>query len=110
MERSQTQTQNEAPVSRLPLWWVLIVNGLVIANSIPFFFLPRGTGVRPMGSGMFLFMLVFAGFAGIILGMRRCYERMPYQWAVILLGFTPLPLGALLFLIARLICGFVVEP
>ncbi len=63
-----------------------------------------------MGWGMLVFMLAAAGLGGIVLGMRRCYERMPYQWAVIILGFTPLPLAFTLFHLARWFCGFVVEP
>jgi hypothetical protein len=110
MQSAGTDTQTESRVPRLPFWWVLAANLLVIASSIQFFALPRGEGIRPMGWGIFVFMLGGAGLVGIILGMRRCYERMPYQWAVIILGFTPVPLAFTMLAVARWLCGFVVEP
>ncbi len=63
-----------------------------------------------MGLAAAIVLLVPAGFAGIILGMRKCYERMPYQWLVIILGFSPFPLAILLFQLARMLRGFIVEP
>jgi len=110
MQSAGAEKQVESRVPGLPFWWVLAANLLVIASSIQFFRLPRGEGIRPMSWGMFVFMLGAAGLVGIVLGMRRCYERMPYQWAVIVLGFTPVPLAFTLFHLARWFCGFVVEP
>ncbi len=110
MQASEPEVQSESRVPRLPFWWVLIANALVVISTIQFFFVPRGTGVRPMGYGFLVFMLAAAGLAGIVLGMRRCYERMPYQWCVIILGFTPLPLSVVMFNVARWLCGFIVEP
>ena len=110
MQSTGTDCQTGSRVPSLPFWWVLAANLLVIATSMQFFDLRRGEGIRPMGWGLFVFMLGGAGLVGIVLGMRRCYERMPYQWAVIILGFTPVPLAFTLFHLARWFCGFVVEP
>jgi len=43
------------------------------------------------------------------LGMLKRYERMPYQGAVIIMAFTPVPLGFIILNVARIICGFVIE-
>ena len=97
------------PAPKLPLWWVITVNAVAVLSTIQFFSLPRGERIRPMGWGMLLFLLAGAGFIGITLGMRKRYERMPCQWLVIVLGFSPFPLGLALFQLARVLRAFVVE-
>ena len=62
-----------------------------------------------MGWGMLVFALAAAGLAGILLGTRKRYERMPCQWLVIILGFTPLPLAFALLHLAMAIRGFIIE-
>jgi len=109
MESPTPSTKPSSRIPSLPFWWVSTVNALVFVNTIQFFSLPRGTGIRPMGWGVWVFMMGGAGFLGIILGMMRRYERMPYQWAVIIMGFTPVPLGFTMLYIARAICGFIIE-
>src|ERR1041384_6840590 len=109
MQSSPPNLETESRSPQLPFWWVLAANALVVVSTIQFFFLPRGAGTRPMSWGMLVFMLAAAGLAGIVLGMRKCYERMPYQWLVIVLGFSPLPLAFIMFHLALCLCGFVVE-
>ena len=107
--RVPPENKVEGPAPKLPLWWVIAVNTWVIINTAPFFWLPRGAGIRPMGWGMSLVLSAGLGFVGIIIGMRKKYERMPFQWLVIIMGFSPFPLGILLLQLARLLRGLIME-
>jgi len=86
------------------------VNLFVVYITVPFYFVPRGELIRPMGWSMVASLTMFPGFGGIAIGMLRRYERVPHQWIIILLGLSPVPLAYLLFRLAVLIRGFIPEP
>src|SRR5712672_3222283 len=110
MNNSQKNPEKKSSFFCLPFFWVLCVNVFVIYISVPFYFLPHGERIRPMGWSMLTVMAMFAGFGGIILGMFRRYERVPHQWLIVTLALSPLPLAYMLFRFAILIRGLVPEP
>jgi hypothetical protein len=98
--------------SRFPLWWVLAVNGLEFLLTIQFYWVPRGTPIRPMAWALYVFMLAFAGLVAIpmILPTLRKQPRLIWPWIVFVLAFTPYPLAIGIYDHAERVCGFISEP
>lgn len=110
MDESNNTPKGKPGFFCLPFWCVACTNLFVVFITIPFYFLPRGELVRPMGWSMLAGLTMFPGFGGIALGMLRRYDRVPHQWLIILLGLSPVPLALLLFWLAVHIRGFIPEP
>ena len=98
--------------SRFPLWWVLVINGLEFLLTIQFYWVPRGTRIRPMAWAFWVFFLAIAGLAAIpmILPTLRRQPRMFWPWIVVVLALTPFPLARGMYGYAERLCGFISEP
>jgi hypothetical protein len=98
--------------SRFPLWWVLAINGLEFLLTIPFYLVPRGTPIRPMGWALYVVVLAFAALAAVpmVVPTLRRNPRMVWPWIVLVLALTPFPLARGMYWHAERVCGFISEP
>jgi hypothetical protein len=98
--------------SRFPLRWVLVINCLEFLLTIQFYWIPRGTPIRPMAWAYYVFMLAVAALVAIplILPTLCKQPRLIWPWVVVVLAFTPYPLADGMFICAQKVCGFILEP
>jgi hypothetical protein len=98
--------------SRFPLWWVLAINCLEFLLTVQFYWIPRGTPIRPMAWALYIFVLAIAGLAAIpmILPTIRRQPRLIWPWFVLVLSLTPYPLADGMYFHAEKVCGFISEP
>jgi hypothetical protein len=96
-------------IGAFSLVWILTVHCMVIVLTFPFYEVPKGTLIRPMGYGFNIIMwslagIVMAPVATVALYFRR---RSLWAWLVLVLAFTPLPLARAIFYDAQARQGFV---
>jgi len=98
--------------SQFPLWWVVVVNGLVCLLMIQFYWVPRGAQIRPMGCALFVVMLTFVGLVAIPVIVPTLWRRprMVWPWVALFLALTPFPLAQIILWHAQKVCGFILEP
>ncbi len=85
---------------------------LVLALASPFFFVPHGAHIRPMGWAVQVACL--AGFA-LVIGVPAALVALfkpPRKLALIglVLSLLPYPLSVVLVRIAAAVCGFTLSP
>jgi hypothetical protein len=104
--------QLEQRPSRFPLWWVLGVNCIALGLTIQFYWVPKGMPIRPMAYAFWMFVLMFAGLAGIpiVLPTLRKHPTWVWPWIVVFLSVSPFPLTRLIFDHAQHLRGFILEP
>jgi hypothetical protein len=90
----------------------ILGNGIVIAYSLPFFAVPRGSGIRPMGWAALMFLIAFwtliVGLPFSLISFKSCSKRVSI--ISLLLSLTPLPLASTLLHLIAAICGLELEP
>jgi hypothetical protein len=80
---------------------VLVDNAIVVLWNVQLFFIPAGTGLRPMGWAVALFALAFlaVGAVPLVLPYAVYILRNSRNFSgllLVVLCFTPLPVGAFL--------------
>ena len=90
----------------------LIPNMVVIALSLPLYFVPRGSEIRPMGLAFFSFLVAVASLGIIPLSTYFMWKDRCYLWPslAIILALLPLPLSSGMVSLAQHIKGFILEP
>jgi hypothetical protein len=88
-----SEFQNGKPM--FPLWGVLFANILVFGLSLPFYWVPEGTPIRPMAWAFWVFIIAAAAIVSIIVAipLLRKNQGRWWVWLAILLSVTPYPLG-----------------
>jgi hypothetical protein len=97
--------------SRFPLWWVLVINCLEFLLAIQFYWMPRGTRIRPMVWAGYVFVLAAFGLGAIpmILPTIRRHPRLIWPWLVLVLSLTPFPLADSIYFHAKKVRGLISE-
>ena len=103
-------------MNRVLAWISVSVGGLasilVLGLASPFFFVPRGAHIRPMGWAVQVICL--AGFAFLIGVPAALFalRQPPRKLAVtgLILSLLPYPLSIVLVRIAAAVCGFTLSP
>jgi hypothetical protein len=86
--------------------------GIVTFISLPFFFVPHGSGIRPMGWAAAVLLLAGGTFlVGLPCSMIGTTSNKRWiGWLGVPLSIAPGPLGFAMLHIAMAIRGFVLEP
>ena len=96
-------------------WFGLLVGiigvGFIVFISYPFFFVPRGRGIRPMAWAMALFVTAAGTF---LVGLPCSFigttsNKRLIGWLGVILGIAPWPLGSAMLHIAMALRGFELE-
>ena len=112
MEQPPIIRQYRSQRSLFPLWWVLVINALEFILTIQFYWVPRGTPIRPMAWSAYVFLLAVAGLRGVPMAfptLRRS-PSLIWPWLVMILAFTPYPLALGMYKHAERVRGFISEP
>jgi len=113
------RSPDDAATHRKPLAGILAVSSglffcwIVILTTIPFAFVPRGLGIRPMGWASLMFELagvaLIPGLALSTISAILGEPRKLWFWGIVL-SLTPLPLSIMLLRLISLVFGVELEP
>jgi len=83
---------------RFPLWWALAANLLIIYLTLPFYSIPSGTRIRPMGWSASIFIIGFVTLGAFCSALGELYERPKQTWAwiALFLSIAPIPIALLM--------------
>ena len=100
------------PSGKIALIAGFLGNGIVVASEMPLLALAPGTGIRPMGWAVLMFLVAFGtaivGLPASLISFTSCRKRVGIVG--LLLSLTPLPLASVLLHVIARICGLDLEP
>lgn len=99
--------------SPVPLWLAVAANGTVFLLSIPFYQVPAGAQIRPMGWAFWMFGIAVGALSLIPVVILELWwsDIRGRSWVVaLLLALTPLPLSELMLHHAMWLRGFELSP
>lgn len=90
----------------------IIGNGILVLSCLPFFAIPRGTGIRPMSWAMLVAFIAVCtlavGLPSALISFRSSRRRVSIT--ALVLSITPWPLAVLLLRAIAAVCGLEIEP
>lgn len=97
---------------KLPFWIALSANALVLALSVPFYWVPKGTSVRPTAWAFYVFCIAIAAVAALVINTPIFNKHRPqwWVWVTIIASVTPLPLSLGILYSAVALGGLLLEP
>ena len=65
---------------RIPLWWALTANLLIIRLSLPLYAVPPGADIRPMNWAVAIFIISATGLVSFFSALEHLWEKPKPAW------------------------------